>query len=236
MILRIQQNMLDSTKTAPSSPAPGAYYSCMGEELDEAYAPTELSSAIEGTEAITAWSLDDGEEWGSPRGLTPGRITALAVAGSLTALVVAGGLAAYHLSEEPDPTAPAPSTSQTAAPQMSPIRLPPPPPTSAPPPPPPVTVTSTVAAPAPTTSPRDGGFTPEDIAPYDRQFVANLRALNWVIVNEQVLARDAHRVCWRLEQGATPWAVQQEMVDAGRPLSDAQMFVVTAMQTYPSCP
>ena len=50
----------------------------MGDEGDDAapteVAPTELGSAVDETEAHTAWSLDDGEEWPTQR-LTPGRIT-----------------------------------------------------------------------------------------------------------------------------------------------------------------
>jgi len=35
------------------------------------YAPTELGAAIDETEAVTAWSLDDGEDGPPPRRLTP---------------------------------------------------------------------------------------------------------------------------------------------------------------------
>lgn len=72
--------------------------------------------------------------------------------------------------------------------------------------------------------------------PHEIAHLANLRALNWVIWDEGLIARNGHRVCWELEKGSTPWAVQQEMVNAGESLRAAQEFVVTAMQTYPACP
>lgn len=214
----------------------------MGDELDDAaptgVAPTELGAAVDETEAVTAWSLDDGEDWEPPG--RSWRIVMLAVAASVLVAAGAGVVAFLHLRTDSPTAAPTPSSTASSAPNAAPpppIRVPPPPPTSAPPPPPPPatkTVTSTVAAPAPTT--QQGGFTPEQIAPYDRRFVANLRALNWLIWDEALITRDGHRVCWELEKGATPWAIQQEMVNAGRSLAEAQTFVVTAMQTYPACP
>ena len=42
----------------------------MGDESDDAptgIAPTELGAAVDETEAHTAWSLDDGEDWHSQR-------------------------------------------------------------------------------------------------------------------------------------------------------------------------
>jgi hypothetical protein len=113
----------------------------MGDEPDDAaptgLAPTELGAVIDETEAVTAWSLDDGEEWEPPR-LTPGRIVAIAVGASAVVIAAAGGVAVSHLrNSEPAPAvvaAPTPTTTTTT--------VPPPPP-----PPPPVTITSTVQVP-----------------------------------------------------------------------------------------
>ena len=85
-----------------------------GEDVPTGIAPTELgAAAAEGTEAHAAWSLDEGADWPPPRRLTPGRITALAIAG---ALLLAGGAAAVAFlylrdRDESTPTEAAPTSS-----------------------------------------------------------------------------------------------------------------------------
>lgn len=117
----------------------------MGEAADDnaptAMAPTELGALINETEAQTAWSLDDGDDWPPHRHLTPRRITVLAVATSVTLVAVAVVVALVYLRhrEAPAPS-PATPTSMAVAP------VPPSAATSAPPavtrnqPPPPVTL------------------------------------------------------------------------------------------------
>jgi hypothetical protein len=64
----------------------------MGDQGDDiaptGAAPTELGSAVQETEAHTAWSLDDAEDWPTQL-LTPARITGIVVAGSVITVAVA---------------------------------------------------------------------------------------------------------------------------------------------------
>jgi hypothetical protein len=120
------------------------YHPCMGEVGDDAptgVAPTELGAAINETEAHTAWSLDDGEDWPQRR-LTPGRITVLAVAASVALVAVASVVAFAYLRhrEEPAPsvatptsTTPSSTVLATSAPPVATPPAPPPPTRSQPP-------------------------------------------------------------------------------------------------------
>lgn len=108
-----------------------------GEDAPTGIAPTELgAAAVEGTEAHTAWSLDEGEDW-PPRGLTPGRITALAIAGALVLIGGAAAVAFVYLRDrdESTPTEAAPTSSAIAT-----TSPPAPTATQAAPPPPPAPV------------------------------------------------------------------------------------------------
>lgn len=95
-------------------------------------APTELGAAIDETEARTAWSLEDGDEWEPPRRLTPARITSIAVAASAIVIASAGAVIAVKLHGSEEPTALGePLSSQRAAPPPpvnTPAAIPPPPP------------------------------------------------------------------------------------------------------------
>jgi hypothetical protein len=93
--------------------------------------PTELGAAIGKTEAHTAWSLDEGEDWPPQRRLTSGRITILAVAASVALVAVAAVIAFVYLRhrEEPAPSVATPisatSTSTALATSAPPAPLPP---------------------------------------------------------------------------------------------------------------
>jgi hypothetical protein len=93
------------------------------------------SGAVEETEAHTAWSLDDGEDWPTQR-LTPARITGVVVAGSVVIIAVASTVAwmVLHDRSEPPAAGPAPTSSVQPAPpstavaaSQSPSAAPPPP-------------------------------------------------------------------------------------------------------------
>jgi hypothetical protein len=76
----------------------------------------------------------------------------------------------------------------------------------------------------------------EQLAAYDRQFVANLQARGWAVWDPLAITHQAHRVCAMLQRGASPQWVVQQLIGPTTPLSDAQSFVTTAMLTYPGCP
>ena len=89
---------------------------------------------------------------------------------------------------------------------------------------------------APVQAPPPAGITVEQLAAYDRQFVANLQARGWAVWDPLAITHQAHRVCAMLQRGASPQWVVQQLIGPTTPLSDAQSFVTTAMLTYPGCP
>ncbi|HKP44688.1 hypothetical protein [Mycobacterium sp.] len=110
----------------------------MGDEGEDAaptgVAPTELGSAIEETEAHTAWSLDDGEDWPEQR-LTPARITWMVVAGSVVVIAVASTVAWMVLHDRSEPAAgPVPTSSVQPMPPSTPVAASPSPSSTALPP------------------------------------------------------------------------------------------------------
>jgi len=94
-----------------------------------------------------------------------------------------------------------------------------------------MTATPSVEAPPPV------GITVEQLAAYDRQFIANLEARGWTVVDPQTMAQRAHQVCAALQNGVSPQSVGQQIAASGalRP-AEAASFVTTTMLTYPSCP
>lgn len=113
----------------------------------------------------------------------------------------------------------------------------PPAPTSAlAPAPPPTTVQ---ASPSTVQTPQlpDVGISPEMIAWYDREFIANLKYNGARMTDPVVLTHEAHGVCAMLQKGATQDDVIQKIVaQSGWNYFTATIFVSTAMSTYPSCP
>jgi hypothetical protein len=110
----------------------------MGDEGDDAAptgaAPTELGSAVEETEAHTAWSLDDREDWSTQR-LTPARITGMVVAGSVVIIAVASTVAWMVLRDRSEPLAAGPTPTSSVQPTPpSTATVASPPPSAAPPP------------------------------------------------------------------------------------------------------
>lgn len=205
-------------------------------------AQTELAPSSSETEAVTAWALDDAEEWAPPRRLTPALVTAGAVAASLTLVAVAGVIAWQHLRVEETAVVAAESTMvpATMTSEAPPSRPPAPPPS-----PPPVTVTTVVvqAPPTQTQAPaaNPGAISPQLMAVYDRQFIANMQphmqAVGSVVEDADLMAYRAHQTCAKLQQGHTDGALaQQLMTEFGLVPSLANAFIRTAMMTYPNCP
>jgi hypothetical protein len=130
-------------------------------------------------------------------------------------------------------TAPAPGPTPTtnAAPPPAPAPAPAPAPSSVPP----TTVTAQASPTAQAPQP-DVGISPEMVAWYDRQFIANLRYNGASITDPVALALQAHRACAMLQKGATQEDVIQKIVaESGWNYFTATMFTSTAMSTYPGC-
>ena len=151
---------------------------------DDGVDPTELAGVAEAeTESVHAWALDDEDEIETRR-LTPRRITDAALAGCLVLIAARrGGAAVIRGASQIEPAPlpvvaapPPPPAPSTAAPTTTTVRAQPAPPGPWITPTKPVTVTvqappktidATVQAPPP------AGITVEQLAAYDRQFVAN---------------------------------------------------------------
>ena len=211
-------------------------------------APTELAGVAElQTESVEAWSLDDGEDDFPTQRFTPRRITAAALAASLVLIAAAGAVAllvirgVLHLPSAPDPVVaaePAPSaTPTTTAFARPPVTGPWLTPTK------PVTVT--VQAPPKTIEaaqapPAKHIFTAEELAPYDRQFVANIQASGWQIWDANLMTTRAHQVCFDLESGVSREEEAARLLNVAdpQPMTPlmARQFTLIATATYPSCP
>lgn len=210
-------------------------------------AATELAPSASETAAVTAWSLDDGEEWQPPRRWSPTLVTAAAVIASLALVAVASVIAWQHLrASNPDvaasnidasmvPAAVTPVTTTT-----SPVAAPPKPP----PAPPPVTVTTVVQAP-PTTlaemSPEHPGISAQQMAAYDQRLLASLRARGWAVWDPGLTIARAHQVCALLYNGESVAQVRNRLVaeaanDGGDVYATANGFMDSTMATYPDCP
>lgn len=196
-------------------------------------APTELAAPITETEAVTAWALDDGQEWEPQRRLIPRLITTGAVAVSLALVAVAGVLAWQHLRTEESVAAPemVPAAVTPVTTTVKPVAAPPKPP----PAPPPVTVTTVVIqAPAPTPV-----YVPPvvDMAALDSQFIRNMLAQGWQIWDTRQSAASARMACSMLHNGATFEAVATRLANASQAsMDEGRAFAATAMRTYPDCP
>lgn len=183
-----------------------------------------------------AWSEDDSSPDVESASSRPFWVTTAAVGASLSLVTVAGILGFRYASDE----APAPvavSAPATTTVQPVPVAAPP-----IPPPPPPVTVTtvvvqSTVHVPAGQPPVQRRPLSPEMVAAYDRQFIANVQAGGGIVLNPAELTRDAHLTCAYLQQGKSVAELNQMYANAsGRGLADAQAFNSLVMATYPDCP
>lgn len=197
----------------------------MGDDDDEmGVAPTGLAPSAEPTEAVNAWSLDDSEELSPPRLLTPGRITALAIAGAAVLVAAAGALAVVYLRQ------PASSPS-TAQPTITVVATP----TTTPASPPPITITSTVRVAVPDARTAEPTLPPATWSKADdARFIAALQADNWMIWDAVQLAESAHIVCAHLQRGYTPLQVVMSLTTI--PTTEAWSFVNAAQRSYPNCP
>lgn len=208
-----------SVRSCPS----GQYDPFMGDEGDADYdaalagEPTELAPSESGTEAHTAWALDESPEW-KPPFWTAGRITAVVVSGAVVAAIVVAGFAGYHLRGE-TPVVPAASP---------PAPLPPQPVAPAP---------ETHGWGIPTT------ITPPPINP-DRVFIANLQGYGWNVPDPVLMVQRAKRVCDGLALGQSQEDAIRALLRSANPgtvvLTQADMnrgraFVVAAMDAYPNC-
>jgi len=71
---------------------------------------------------------------------------------------------------------------------------------------------------------------------YDQRFLDQMRSLGYVIVNRQLLLRNAHEACRLLRQGESTGQVNQEMSQRmGTSMSDTLQLTSSAMLTYPDC-
>lgn len=206
---------------------------------------TELAGVAElQTEASYAWALDYDDYDERARRFTPRRITEAALAASLVLIAAAGGVAllsirgVWHIDlDEPAVAAPTVSATVSATalpPSTTPAARPP---VAGPWITPTKPVTVTVQAPPKTVdAPPPAGITVEQVAAYDQQFVANLRARGWNVWDSLAITQQAHQVCAALERGVSPQVVGQQLVGPTTPPGDAAQFVTTAMLTYPACP
>lgn len=201
----------------------------MGDESEDdaptSYAPTELGAAIEETEAVTAWSLDDGEDWPTSR-WTPRLITTLALAASLVLLAGAGALA-YWSMQRPvlgDVAMLTPGDELTGtAPDFDAE-------TGFPDPPPPPTATVTVERPAPE-------VVPVVLTALDERFLSTLTGKwGFNIVNPSIAIQNAALVCQRLRSGIDLPEISQEMAAATEyDVRSAHIFASEVLLTYPTC-
>lgn len=200
----------------------------MGEESDDAspteVGPTALGSAIDETEAHTAWALEEYEE--PPRRTWP--IVAAAVIAAVVAFAVAAGLAVHHarqpvLGDVVAMTAPDWTATSSAPPVGKTGFEIPPPPTA--------TVTVTAAPPA--------SVAPEsEVDPLDGLFVSKMRARGWEIYNPWTMTSNARSVCSRFRAGQARWQVMVALTAAERQwtVATANEFIDAVQETYPNCP
>ena len=197
---------------------------------------TLMSSSTPDPVTVEAWSDETEPIDRDPQTWRKTSVIAaiLALAGIVMVAAVWFGHSAWPGSGQSSHPAPAPASGPT-------------PTTNGPPPPTPARASAPTLAPSATTvraspstaqaSPPDVGISPEMVAWYDRQFIANLRYNGAVITDPVALAHQAHRVCAMLQKGATRDDVIQKIVaESGWNYFTATMFVSTAMSTYPSCP
>lgn len=209
----------------------------MGDESDAptGYAPTELGAVIDETEAVTAWSLDDDEDWPPPR-FSPRLITTLALAASFVLLAGAGALAYWHMQRPVlgDVAMLGSAGGLTgSAPDFDAA-------TGFPDPPPPPTATVTVERPVPVQTP-----TPQPVAlpapqwneGHDRRMLNTLAAYGWSIWDPASTVMQARQVCTVIQQGGSPQAIVDELSGPGSPTTriEAEVFVRTAGEVYPAC-
>lgn len=199
---------------------------------------TELAPSESGTEAHTAWALDDSPEWKQPFWST-GRITVAAVSVAVVLAAGAGVVAWTHMRDQGDSVA-----ATSAAPTTKrgwggpPINRPSPKPL---PPPPPSTVTVTAPAPPPkTVTPEPEPvptYQPVNMAAFDGQFISNMKAQGWVIWNEAQSADTARLACSMLTNGASFEYVANHLATVSQArIEEGRVFTSTAMRTYPNCP
>ena len=198
---------------------------------------TQLAPSESGTEAHTAWALDDGEDIPAGRRFSPGQITAVAVSAAVLLAAGAGVVAWQHLNRDQGVAAPvvtpeAPTTTTKRgwggpAINRPPVQLPPPPPSTVTVTKEPPVITQQVAAPPP----------PIDMRQFDGLFIQNMKAQGWVIWNEAQSVETARMACSMLHNGATFQFVANHLaVQSQAKIEEGQVFTSTAMRTYPNCP
>lgn len=237
----------DQTATASRSSDPGpepittTLPDCAPTEAGPAATETAVSQSPEAT-AVVAWSdetepIDDEPETWRKTWIVAAifAVVGIAFGGAIwlgTYLARPGTTQSNSRS-----TATAPSTTPTMSAAPPPESAPAP--TSVPAPNSPATTVQTSPSTVPLVPPLppDVGISPEMVAWYDRQFIANLRYNGATITDSVALTHQAHRVCAMLQKGATQRAVIQQIVsESGWNYFTASMFTSTAMSTYPDCP
>jgi hypothetical protein len=224
---------------------------------DDGVEPTELAGVAEAeNESVHAWALDDDEDEIETRRLTPRRITEAALAGCLVLIAAAGLVAllvirgAWQIEPAPLPVVaapPSPPAPSTAAPTTKAVRAQPAPPGPWITPTKPVTVTvqappKTIQAAQPPVTvfpsrpPLQGPL--PDLIPYDRQFIANLQARDWVVWNPALMAQRGQEACVMLRDGEPRGLISQKLVgvEPQLTLAMAWQFTEIVSDTYPNCP
>jgi len=208
----------------------------MGGEFAESSEPTELAGVAEAqTESAYAWALDDGEE-DEPERQWPFLVTAIAVGLSMSLATIAGVLAYRHFETERSTAAAVSTPAITTTVSPLPVAAPAPPP-----PPPPVTVTTVVVQEPPRTviqqAPAGQLPPPALVEGYDQQLYNTLQSRGILIPSREMMARDAHLVCARLQQGQSVSQIQQDYaaVSQGN-MAIASIFVSSVTAIYPNCP
>lgn len=186
-----------------------------------------------------AWGLaEDFEEAPTPR-LTPGRLTAAAVAMSVVLVAGAAGIVWSHMrstsaSEPPKPSMMAASPPTTTVPLLPTVTI-----MSQPP------VTVTVSAPpAPSVVPAadpnkvdpDTGVSPAQLAAWDSKFLSMMANDGWNAKDGKATARRAHLFCADLTNGVPPAILNQQIANqSGLGVDFALLFTSNAMIVYPGC-
>jgi hypothetical protein len=204
-------------------------------ECETGVAPTELGGAIAETGPQLAYSAEN-EVIDYPQPVSKARVGLIA-----GGIVAAAGLVAgvVFVVGRPQSTrlapaaAPAPSTvlsTVDAQPQL----------------PPPAAVTTVIiqapippqqTAPVPPAAQPSQIPTPQQLAAWDQMMYSHLTASGAVISDYGIMAKDAHLVCARLQNGKSVSATKQEFADSARGnMAWAELFVSSAMAIYPNCP
>lgn len=190
------------------------------EDAPTGVAPTELAEPVV-LDDVTAWSLDDGEDWPVQRSWRP---VVLAVAGSVAAVGVAAGVAIGYLSGGDSTSAPATTPATTAVTTTVVTTTP-------------ATLKTDVPDAHPIETPTPTVTVPVVLTALDEQFLNTLTGKwGFNIANPTIAIQNAALVCKRLRSGIDLPQISQEMAAATEyDLRSAHIFASEVVLNYPSC-